>query len=52
MVSDKIVDYKNKKKKKKKNGAMAVGLQNIKDNVYYFSNDGHLCYTDDTGALI
>ena len=52
MVSDKFVDYKGKTYYLLKNGAMAVGLQNIKDNVYYFSNDGHLCFTDDTGALI
>ena len=52
MVSDKFVDYKGKTYYLLENGAMAVGLQNIKDNVYYFSNDGHLCYTDDTGALI
>ena len=52
MVSDKFVDYKGKTYYLLENGAMAVGLQNIKDNVYYFSNDGHLCFTDDTGALI
>ena len=52
MASDKFVDYKGKTYYLLKNGAMAIGLQNIKDNVYYFSNDGHLCFTDDTGALI
>lgn len=52
MVESSFVDYKGKTYYMGPGGVMLVGLQLISGSLYYFADDGHLCYTDSTGALI
>ena len=51
MVYDNFVDYKGKRYYLSSSGAMYIGLKTIKGSLYYFANDGHLCFTNENGEL-
>lgn len=51
MVYDNFVDWKGKRYYLSSSGAMYVGLKTIKGSLYYFANDGHLCFTNENGEL-
>ena len=34
------------------NGAMVIGLKKIGKDLYYFAEDGHMCHTNPSGALV
>lgn len=51
MVYDNFVDYKGKRYYLSSSGAMYIGLKTINGSLYYFANDGHLCFTNENGEL-
>lgn len=51
MVYDNFVDWKGKRYYLSSSGAMYIGLKTIKGSLYYFANDGHLCFTNENGEL-
>ena len=51
MVYDNFVDYKGKRYYLSSSGAMYIGLKTINGSLYYFANDGHLCFTNEYGEL-
>lgn len=51
MLTDNWVNYKQKTYYMGSDGAMVTGLQKIGEDLYYFAEDGHMCYTNPSGAL-
>lgn len=52
MLSDSWVNYKQKTYYIDSNGVMVIGLKKIGKDLYYFAEDGHMCHTNPSGALV